>query len=311
MIDANHDGMITGGEARRAYQRYVRGALLVGALKKMDTNKDGLISAAEYKGPKAGFARLDRNKDQRIGPGEVGLVFRMAMHRSQPAASRTAAATAPKAVKPASATTAPKANVAKPASAVKTPPAKPATPAAARPVAWVQRLKRIDADKDGTITKAEYIKACQARWAMLDRDKNGSISTADVVKIVTALRAKAAPKAAAPKSAAVKTTAVKATAAKATCASKTKAARTTAVEKPAAPKPASVKKPATPAVARPTQAPPVAVRLFLGLDANKDGKLLKAELMKGIATWFDRIDSDHNNAVTRGEVQAVVAKLHK
>jgi DNA-binding protein HU-beta len=413
MVDANKDGMITGAEARRAYQSYVRGALIAGALKKMDTNKDGMISATEYKGPKAGFARLDVNKDKQIGPREVGLVFRMAMHRPQAATARTAAAIKPKAVKPASAVKAPAAKVTKPASAVKTPAAKVTKPAsavkaptakvtrraAARPVAWIQRLRRIDTNKDGTITKAEYIKACQARWAMLDRDKNGSITKADVAKIMTALRAKkaqtvaavalkkaAAPKAkaatvkmtaatkatcakktaavkatavkkpvapkpaavktiaatkatcakkttaakttsvkkpVAPKPAAVKTTAVKkpvapkpaavktTAATKATCAKKTAAAKTTAVKKAAAPKLASVKKPATPAVARPAQAPPVPVRLFVGLDANKDGKLLKGELMKGIATWFDRIDSDHNNAVTRAEVQAMLAKLHK
>jgi Ca2+-binding EF-hand superfamily protein len=74
-IDANHDGSITRAEGARALRGYVHRALVVAELKAMDTKKDGMISAADYKGPKSGFARLDVNNDGSIGRRELALVW--------------------------------------------------------------------------------------------------------------------------------------------------------------------------------------------------------------------------------------------
>jgi Ca2+-binding EF-hand superfamily protein len=307
-IDANHDGAITRAEGRRAFQGYVRGAMIIARIRKMDTNKDRMISAAEFKGPKVAFARLDVNKDNRIGPGELGLVFRMSSHRPQAASARLAAATRARTVKPVSARTAPQVKV--------------ATPAAGKLMAGIQKLRKLDANKDGKVAKAEFLKACEARFAQLDRDKDGSITRTDVVKIVAALKARNSPTKvavtkAAPvtKVAATKAPAVKKVAAsKATCARKTAAAKAVAVKRAAATKPAPVKKvkATTPTAVKPARPTPVAIGIFQGLDANKDGKLLKAEMIKTITTWFDRIDSNHDRAVTRGEIQtALAARAHK
>jgi len=267
-IDANHDGSITRAEAARAFQSYVHHATIVASLKKMDTNKDGMISVAEYQGPKPGFARLDVNKDGRIGPRELTMVFRMPLSCPQAASARLAAATTPRPVKPVSATTAPKVKV--------------AGPAAPKPVTWVQKLRKLDTNQDGKIAKAEYLKACEARFAQLDRDKDGSITRTDLMKVVTELKARHTP-----------------------------TAKVVGVKQATTSKPTAVKQASTPTAAKPAQSTPVVLQMFLGLDTNKDGKLYKAELIKGIETWFDRIDSDHDRAVTRGEVQAVLAKQHK
>jgi Ca2+-binding EF-hand superfamily protein len=74
---------------------------------------------------------------------------------------------------------------------------------------------------------------------------------------------------------------------------------------------AAEKKAPAPIAAKPAQSTPVALRMFLGLDANKDGRLYEAELIKGVETWFHRIDSNNDHAVTRGEVQAVLANQPK
>jgi len=267
-IDANHDGSITRAEAVRAFRRYVHRAMIVAGLKAMDTNKDGMISAAEYKGPKPGFARLDVNKDGSIGPRELAMVFPMQMTRPQARSARLAAVTAPRPVKPVSATTAPEGKVAR--------------PAATQPVAWIQNIRKLDTNQDGKIVKAEFLKACEARFAQLDRDKDGSITGWDVIQIVTELKARNTP-----------------------------TAEAAGVKKATAPKPAAEKKAPTPVAAKPAQSTPVALQMFLGLDANKDGKLYEAELVKGVETWFNQIDSNHDHAVTRDEVQAVLAKQHK
>lgn len=48
-------------------------------------------------------------------------------------------------------------------------------------------------------------------------------------------------------------------------------------------------------------------RLFDFLDKNKDGRLVEAELPR--KSWFDRLDTDKDGAVTFGEADAVVARM--
>src|SRR5262249_604868 len=71
------------------------------------------------------------------------------------------------------------------------------------------------------------------------------------------------------------------------------------------------KKIARPAAAAPPGGTAVALRMFRGLDADKDGKLSEAELIEGIEAWFNRTDSHHDHALTRGEVQAAVVRHHR
>jgi Ca2+-binding EF-hand superfamily protein len=163
-IDANHDGSITRAEAVRAFRVYVHRAMIVAGLKAMDRDKDGTISAAEYTGPKPGFARLDVNEDGRIGPRELARVFWMPMTRHQVAATGPATTSLPRPVKPVSAATAPAA----------------ARQAANRPVALIRNLMALDTDKDGKVLKAEFLKACEARYNRMDSNHDGPLTSDEV-----------------------------------------------------------------------------------------------------------------------------------
>ena len=70
---------------------------------------------------------------------------------------------------------------------------KVARPAASRPVAWIQKTRKLDTNKDDKIVKAEFLKACEDRFAQLDRDRDGSITRIDVIKLVAELKAKNTP----------------------------------------------------------------------------------------------------------------------
>jgi len=326
-IDADHNGFLSRPEATRAYLAMIGGISLAEkahAYRAMDTNKDGKISAAEYKGPKARFARIDANHDGSITRAEAVQAFQRHVHRAMIVARLKAmdtnkdgmiTAAEYKGPKPGFARldvnhdgrigrgeltsvfrmrmTRPQAASARLAAATTPRPVKPvlattapkvkvAQPAATQPVAWIQKIRNLDTNHDGKIVKAEFLKASEVRFAQLDRDKDGSITGWDVITILTELKAKNTP-----------------------------TAKAVGVKNATAPKPAAPKKAPTPVAAKAAQSTPVALQMFLGLDANKDGKLYEAELVKGIETWFNRVDSNHDRAVTRGEVQAMLAKQHK
>jgi Ca2+-binding EF-hand superfamily protein len=83
-VDTDHDGAITRPEATRAYLAIVGGMTIeqrIKAFKDMDTNKDGKVSQAEYKGPARRFARIDVNHDGVITPQESRNAFRHSVGR--------------------------------------------------------------------------------------------------------------------------------------------------------------------------------------------------------------------------------------
>jgi Ca2+-binding EF-hand superfamily protein len=191
-LDANHDGVITRAEGNRALRATVRRAMMVAGLKAMDKDKDGMITATEYKGPKPGFARLDVNKDSRIGPGEMARLFRLPLSRQHVAAAKPAAAPATepaKPMKPAStAAVAARSATMTPATPVK--PASTTTAAAAVRqatgplVALIRNVMALDANKDGKVVKAEFMKACATRYDRIDSNHDGSVTAAEVQAVL-------------------------------------------------------------------------------------------------------------------------------
>lgn len=51
----------------------------------------------------------------------------------------------------------------------------------------------MDANKDGKVCKAEYLKAAEARFTYLDQDKDGYITAADIAKVVQARQTNPGP----------------------------------------------------------------------------------------------------------------------
>jgi len=181
-LDANHDGLITREEAIEAFSGRVRRAMHVARLRSMDANHDGLISASEFKGPNTAFARLDVNHDGMINRAELAQVYRAA--RSQHVAQATKPiATAPKVA----AVTTTKTVTPVPITAV----SQGTTPVTVEP--WTKRILALDANKDGKVCKAEYLKGLEARFAYLDQDKDGYITAADLTKVVQARKTNPAP----------------------------------------------------------------------------------------------------------------------
>jgi Ca2+-binding EF-hand superfamily protein len=214
-IDADHNGYVTRPEATRAYLAFL-GALSirekVHAYKAMDTDRDGKISAAEFKGPKPLFAAIDTNHDGRIAPPEAKAAFgryvRMSMR--------------------------------------------------------IAMLKAMDTDKDGKLTTAEF-KGTPAQFARLDVNKDGVIRKEDVARVIKQAIA-------------------------------TAAAANTAKPAPAV-KTAVAKAPAPGADLR---------AVFTALDTDKNGKLGEAEMIHAIKARFAAIDADHDGYLTRVEVAKVI-----
>jgi Ca2+-binding EF-hand superfamily protein len=180
-LDANHDGEITREEAIRAFQGYVRRAMRLARLRAMDINHDGLISAAEFKGPKPAFARLNADHDGTISRAELGRVFPFASPLKPDVPAKPVAST-------------PKAPAVTPAKAVKPVPVKVTSQAASPAVQgrWLKRIMDLDINKDGKVCKSEFMKGREARFSALDRDKDGAITTAELSKAVAARKARIA-----------------------------------------------------------------------------------------------------------------------
>jgi Ca2+-binding EF-hand superfamily protein len=177
-VDRNKDGAITPAEARRAYRGYVGKMMVAYRIRSMDANKDGKVARSEWKGPKPAFARIDLNHDGYVVAGEVRTLLARRTGPKAPAATP---------VKPAVATPAEKATKpVKPAAVKATKAVKPATvkPAATAPTARVARVTRVlmamDANKDGKLCKAEYLKAVEARFSKIDANKDGVITAAEI-----------------------------------------------------------------------------------------------------------------------------------
>jgi len=180
-VDVNHDGVITQEEARNAFRASVGRFVIASRFKALDANHDGKISAAEFKGPQAVFAKYC-DKNGLIGRAEFAKIIH------ERAAARLQVATAkvvPTPAKPVAVVT--KTNIVKP---VKT----SAASTSATPAASATRLNRIlamDTNKDGKVGMGEYFKAVEARFVLLDQDKDGYITAQDLAKVAAHRQTKA------------------------------------------------------------------------------------------------------------------------
>jgi len=292
-IDVNHDGVITAGEAKHAFQASVGRFVIATRFRTLDANHDGMISATEFKGPKAAFAKYDRDKNGLIGPVEYAKMIRERAAAMQVATAKpvptpakpVAVVTKTNVVKPVKTTSIP----AKPVAAVtKTNAVKPvnttSTLKSVMPATNDTRLNRIlamDTNKDGKVGMGEYFKAVEARFVFLDQDKDGYITACDLAK-VAALRksnATSTPVVATPGKTPVKPATVK-------------------PAKPAAVKPATLK-PAKTAAVKPAVKPVTAIKRVAAADNVSPSKVDAA---------FDQIDVNHDGVLTRDEVKLYLAK---
>jgi len=175
-VDANHDGVITPDEARNAFQASVGRFVIASRFRALDTNHDGKISAVEFKGPKAAFAKYS-DKNGLIGRAEYA---RMIHER---AAARLVAMAKPVQAPPKPIAAVSKTNVVKPVKTTST----PQPVASAGHTYGLNRILAMDANEDGKVGMGEYFKAVEARFVWLDQDKDGYITASDLTK-VAALR---------------------------------------------------------------------------------------------------------------------------
>jgi hypothetical protein len=140
----------------------------------------------------------------------------------------------------------------------------------------------VDANHDGQITSAEF-KGTVPQFVRLDRDHDGTISRADLAKV---LREPSAPQAA------------QATKAVAPVTKPVAAVTQTKVVRPVPVKPASQ----TPT---PVARTPWTGRI-LAMDTNHDGKVCKAEYIKGIEVQFAHLDQDKDGVITAADITKIL-----
>jgi Ca2+-binding EF-hand superfamily protein len=136
----------------------------------------------------------------------------------------------------------------------------------------IRRFAELDADRDGRISRSEYMRYGRRLFAQLDRDGNGVIVLNEV----------------------------------APAAGKPRRKRTELQPKPV-PRPDGARPPGRVASARP--APNAASRpnsnaVFARLDLNRDGSISFAEVTAARRSVFERLDGDHNGSLSRREFAA-------
>jgi Ca2+-binding EF-hand superfamily protein len=167
LLDADKDGSLTKEEISKFRAGdAIRAMFSTDRFKTMDKNGDGKISTAEYTGPEPIFTRLDANKDGFVTRDEVSQLLSAAQQAGGPPAA------APKPAEPAKPTETPK----------------PKSAGAPRPkgaaVAKAQVAKRIlsmDKDGDGKISKAEF-QGRPERFERLDANKDGFLTKDELPK---------------------------------------------------------------------------------------------------------------------------------
>jgi len=243
-----------------------------GRFQAMDTNKDGRISRAEFKGPSDVFASVDADHDGSITKPEATrayLAFVGLLSLQEKAkAFRTMDANKDGQLSQAE-FKGPKAAFARlDANHDGLITRAEAVQAFHRRVGRamaVARLRSMDANHDGLISATEF-KGPMPAFAKLDVDQNGTISRAELAKVFQTPNARHAsqttqPIATAPKIGAATTT--------------------------------------------PVTLGPWAKRI-LAMDTNKDGKVCKAEFLKGLEARFDYLDQDKDGSITTADITKVV-----
>jgi len=277
-IDVNHDGVITPEEAKNAFQASVGRFVIALRFRTLDANHDGKISAAEFKGPKAAFAKYcDKN-------GLIGRAdFAKMIHERAAARLVATAKPVPTPAKPVAVVTT--TNVAKLVKTSSTP--KPVTPAAH--VNGLNRILAMDANKDGKVGMGEYFKAVEARFVFLDQDKDGYITASDLAKVAALRNTKAT------------STPVVATPAK------------TPIKPIAAVTKTDIVKPVKKASAATAVTPAANVswlNRILAMDTNKDGRVGMGEYIKAVEARFAFLDQDKDGYIAACDL-AKVAALRK
>ncbi|MEO6807612.1 MAG: EF-hand domain-containing protein [Isosphaeraceae bacterium] len=171
--DANKNGKLEADEFRTLalkLRALAQGGLgLAGQrFQAMDTDGDGKVSKAEFKGPELLFKRLDADKDGFITTAEALNAFKP---QEKPAAPEPAASEPKPRAEPKPANDSPK----------------------AKRAALLERLKAMDKDGDGTISKDEF-KGREALFDRLDTDKDGTLSKDEIRKPQNAAGKKAKKK---------------------------------------------------------------------------------------------------------------------
>jgi hypothetical protein len=123
------------------------------AFDRVDSNKDGFIDRDESRAARlALFERLDANKDGRLTPDELS-------------AGRQGRGQGPK-----------RQSGDVNAQTEATPPAPPSTAGGPRQARGGRMFERLDSDKDGAISRAEWLAADEARFARCDANKDGKLA---------------------------------------------------------------------------------------------------------------------------------------
>ena len=167
--DANKNGKLEADEMRDLGKKLAplannAGPMFAQRFQKMDADNDGKVTKAEFQGMDANFDRIDADKDGSLSKDEI-TKFTDSM-KPAAAASKGKAKAKAKAKGKTDAEPAKKTDeeVAKPKA--------PANPAIAR------RLKQMDADKDGKISKAEFPR--EKLFDRLDADGDGFLSASEL-----------------------------------------------------------------------------------------------------------------------------------
>lgn len=168
-LDANNDGFLEPGEARRGLLDAggpSPNPMLRERVLKMDKDKDGKITRDEFQGPQLLFKGLDNDGD--------GVVTQKELKESRPAENAPKSALEPS--KEAGKPEKPKAD------------SKPDTTKAAAGLGQrIEKLKKMDKDNDGVISRKEY-DGPPALFSRIDSDDNGKITQDEIHDAVRKLR---------------------------------------------------------------------------------------------------------------------------
>ncbi len=167
---ANPNGVTSSSAAKTAASKTRIGHVLNAMFRAFDADKDKKVSKSEYiEGLKNRFSQIDTDKDGAVTPAELAKAHAAiaARVRHAPAATpSTRPSTTPTPIASAAAST--------------------AAAAPGRGVAAM--IARYDADKNGKLSKDEFIKAGVARFARVDANNDGVITRDEVRTFVAAIR---------------------------------------------------------------------------------------------------------------------------